>query len=33
MNLGDRPRMDRGNITAITEQGAAYFPVGPRTGG
>jgi hypothetical protein len=33
MNLGDRPRMDRGNITAITEQGAAYYPVGPRTGG
>jgi hypothetical protein len=33
VNAGDRPRMDRGNITAITEQGAAYYPVGPRTGG
>jgi hypothetical protein len=28
MNLGDQPRLDRGNITAITEQGAAYHPAG-----
>jgi hypothetical protein len=33
MNLGDRLRMDGGNITAVTEQGAAYYPVGPRSGG
>jgi hypothetical protein len=33
MNLGDRPRMDRGNIVAITEQGAAYHPAGLRSGG
>jgi hypothetical protein len=26
MNLGDRPREDRGNIPAITEQGAAWRP-------
>jgi hypothetical protein len=26
MNIGDRVRMDRGNIPAITEQGAAYRP-------
>ena len=25
-NLGDRLRMDQGNITAITEQGAAWRP-------
>jgi hypothetical protein len=28
MNLGDHPRTDRGNIVAITEQGAAYRPAG-----
>jgi hypothetical protein len=28
LNLGDRVRLDRGNITAITEQGAAYRPAG-----
>jgi hypothetical protein len=33
MNAGDRPRTDRGNITAITEQGAAYHPVSGRSGG
>jgi hypothetical protein len=33
MNLGDRPRTDRGNITAITEQGAAYRPAAPPSGG
>jgi hypothetical protein len=33
MNLGDRPRTDRGNIVAITEQGAAYRPAGLRSGG
>jgi hypothetical protein len=33
MNLGDLPRTDRGNITAITEQGAAYHPAGLRSGG
>jgi hypothetical protein len=33
MNLGDRVRMEHGNITAITEQGAAYHPAGVRTGG
>jgi hypothetical protein len=33
MNLGDQPRMDRGNITAITEQGAAYRPAGLPSGG
>jgi hypothetical protein len=33
MNLGDQPRMDRGNIVAITEQGAAYRPAGMRSGG
>jgi hypothetical protein len=33
MNLGDQPRTDRGNITAITEQGAAYHPAGMRSGG
>jgi hypothetical protein len=33
MNLGDRPRLDRGNIVAITEQGAAYRPAGIRSGG
>ena len=33
MNPGDRLTMDRGNITAITEQGAAYYPVGLRGGG
>ena len=33
MNLGDQLRTDRGNITAITEQGAAYRPAGVRTGG
>lgn len=33
LNAGDQPRMDRGNITAITEQGAAYHPAGVRTGG
>jgi hypothetical protein len=26
MNVGDRLRMDRGNIPAVTEQGAAYHP-------
>jgi hypothetical protein len=26
MNLGDQPRTDRGNIVAITEQGATYRP-------
>jgi N-acetylneuraminic acid mutarotase len=33
LNAGDRPRADRGNITAITEQGAAYHPVSGRSGG
>ncbi|HEV2931138.1 MAG TPA: hypothetical protein VGW74_20850 [Propionibacteriaceae bacterium] len=33
MNLGDRPRTDRGNIVAIIEQGAAYRPAGLRSGG
>jgi hypothetical protein len=33
LNLGDQVRMDRGNITAITEQGAAYHPAGVRTSG
>jgi hypothetical protein len=33
MNLGDQPRMDRGNIAAITEQGAAYHPADMRSGG
>jgi hypothetical protein len=33
MNLGDQPRTDRGNITAITEQGAAYRPAGLPSGG
>jgi hypothetical protein len=33
MNLGDRPQPDRGNIVAITEQGAAYRPAGLRSGG
>src|SRR5829696_1672324 len=33
MNLGDQPRMDRGNIVAITEQGAAYRPARMRGGG
>jgi hypothetical protein len=33
MNLGDQPRMDRGNIVAITEQGATYRPAGMRSGG
>jgi hypothetical protein len=33
MNLGDQPRMDRGDIAAITEQGAAYRPAGMRSGG
>ena len=33
MNLGDQPRLDRGNITAITEQGAAYRPAGLPSGG
>jgi len=33
LNLGDQVRMDRGSITAIAEQGAAYHPAGVRTGG
>jgi hypothetical protein len=33
MNLGDQPRMDRGNIVAITEQGATYNPADLRSGG
>ena len=33
MNLGDQPRTDRGNIVAMTEQGAAYHPAGLRSGG
>ena len=33
MHLGDQPRTDRGNITAITEQGAAYRSAGMRSGG
>jgi hypothetical protein len=33
LNLGDQVRMDRGNITAITEQGAAYHPAGLPSGG
>jgi hypothetical protein len=33
LNVGDRLRADRGNIVAITEQGAAYHPAGPRSGG
>jgi hypothetical protein len=33
LNAGDRLRTDRGNITAITEQGAAYHPVSSRSGG
>jgi hypothetical protein len=33
MNLGHEPRLDRGNVTAVTEQGAAYRPAGPPSGG
>ena len=33
MNLGNQPRLDRGNIVAITEQGTAYRPAGMRSGG
>jgi hypothetical protein len=33
MNLGDQPRTDRGNIVAITEQGATYHPADLRSGG
>jgi hypothetical protein len=33
LNAGDRLRTDRGNITAVTEQGAAYHPVSGRSGG
>jgi hypothetical protein len=33
MNVGDELRTDRGNIVAITEQGAAYRPAGVRSGG
>ena len=32
MNQGDQLCTDRGNIVAITEQGAAYHPAGLRSG-